>query len=249
MLLHGVQVNVHPDPQKPNMIGSRVAVVVDADVDELRKSEHTLVDAGFVVMAIASFAEAKALLHSISPEIVVADVKLAAFNGLHLAAICGIERPGTPFIITHGMHDVVLEADAKNLGAVYVVKTENRDELRITAARFFEGQNQEVAMIRRWPRKRLPIQTTAQVAAAAADVIDVSYGGIKLKVGQPADSSVEVPSSNFDITFPDLDLSLHAARIWAAPDARGEGWLCGVDVSQNDVAEIERWKSFVDSVN
>jgi len=231
------------------MIGSRVAVVVDADVDELRKTEQTLIDAGFVVMALGSFAEAKSLLGSISPEIVVADVKLAAFNGLHLAAICGIERPGTPIIITHSVYDAVLDADAKSLGAVYVVKTDDRKALRDAAAKFFQGQNQEAAPVRRWPRKRLPIQTVAQVATAQADVLDVSYGGIKLKVCPVSNEASDAPSAEFDILFPDLELSLHAARVWAAPDARGDGWLCGVDVSQNDVSEITRWKDFVDSVN
>lgn len=231
------------------MIGSRVAIVVDANLEELRKTERVLADAGFVVVAIDSFAEAKATLQSISPEIVVADIKLAAFNGLHLAAISGIERPGTPFIITHNLHDVVLEADALDLGAVYVVKTETREELQRIASRFFEGQNPDVAVTRRWPRKRLTVQTVARVASSSADILDVSYGGVRLKVSQRPPPAAHESSSAFDITFPELALSLQGSPIWIAPDAGGPGWVCGVDVSLNESAEIERWKEFVDSVS
>ena len=117
------------------MIASPVAIVVDADLAELRKTEQALEHAGFVVMGAGSFAQAKSLLVSITPEIVIADIKLEAFNGLHLAALCAVWRPATPFIATHNIYDTVLEADAKRLNASYVVKTPNREELTRTADR------------------------------------------------------------------------------------------------------------------
>jgi len=56
-----------------------------------------------------------------------------------------------------------------------------------------------------------------------------------------------VPES-FDIVFPDQSFSLRAARIWAAHDSQSGGWLCGVDVSQSDSQQLQRWREFVDSV-
>ena len=137
------------------MITSPVAVLVDADLVELRKSEQVLERAGFVVMSADSFAEAKSLLASMTPEIVIADIKLQAYNGLHLAALCAVWRPGTPFIATHSVYDGVLDADAKRLCAAYVVKTSSREQLTITALKMLESRRHG-GDIRRTCPKRYP---------------------------------------------------------------------------------------------
>src|SRR5258706_4589450 len=99
------------------MIGSPTAVVVDTDVAELRRKEQALEGAGFAVTSASSFPQAKALLASMAPDIVIADIKLEAFNGLHLATYCARSRSGPPFIATHDTYDAVLDADAKGLRA------------------------------------------------------------------------------------------------------------------------------------
>ncbi len=230
------------------MIPSPVAVLVDADVAELRRSEQMLEQAGFVVMSADSFAQAKALLASMTPEIVIADIKLRAYNGLHLAALCAVWRPGTPFIATHNTYDVVLDADAKRLSAAYVVKTPSREQLTKAALKMLESRRHG-GDIRRSYRKPVPVPTVVQVAAASAEVVDVSYGGVQLKMpsvsaGPPKDD----PPFDFDIVFPNLEISLHAARVWAMPDTDTGGWLCGADISGNDSHDLLRWREFVDSV-
>jgi DNA-binding response OmpR family regulator len=231
------------------MIASPVAIVVDADLAELRKTEQALEQAGFVVMCAGSFAQAKSLLVSITPEIVIADIKLEAFNGLHLAALCAVWRPATPFIATHNVYDSVLEADARRLSASYVVKTPNRDELTRTAGELLDSHRHGHEAVRRSHRKLAPTSTVVRVAASNAEVVDVSYGGVRLKLQsaatRPADE--RVPDS-FDIVFPEQDFSLRAARIWAAHDSQTGGWLCGADVSQSDSQQLQRWREFVDSV-
>ena len=234
------------------MISSPVAIIVDADVAELRKTEQVLEEAGFVVVSADSFAQAKALLASMTPEIVIADIKLNAFNGLHLAALCATWRPGTPFIATHSTYDRVLDADAARLSATYVVKTPTREQLIRTALTMLESRRHG-GEIRRSYRKLAPAPIAVQVAAssaeASAEVVDVSYGGAQLKLpvispGPPE----EDPPFAFDIVFPDLDLALHAARIWAMPAGEEGGWRCGIDVSANDSDQLQRWRDFVDSV-
>ena len=234
------------------MIASPVAIIVDSDPTELRKSEQSLEEAGFVVMSAGSFAQAKALLGSITPEIVIADIKLDAFNGLHLAALCAVWRPATPFIATHSVHDTVLEADAKRLGASYVVKTSTRDELTQTALELLHTQRQAPDVVRRSHRKLAPPTAVqvAQVAASNAEVVDVSYEGVRLKLQSPlAKAPDERLPMSFDIVFPSLDFSLRAARIWASQDSQTGGWLCGADVSRSDSHQLQRWRDFVDSVN
>jgi DNA-binding response OmpR family regulator len=230
------------------MITSPVAVLVDADLVELRRSEQVLERAGFVVMSADSFAEAKSLLASMTPEIVIADIKLEAYNGLHLAALCAVWRPGTPFIATHSVYDGVLDADAKRLCAAYVVKTSSREQLTITALKMLESRRHG-GDIRRSYRKQVPTPTVVQVAAASAEVVDISYGGLQLKLPSvSAGRATDDPPFDFDIVFPSLDISLHAARVWATPDGETGGWLCGADVSGSNVRELQVWREFVDSV-
>jgi DNA-binding response OmpR family regulator len=231
------------------MIASPVAIVVDADLAELRKTEQALEDAGFVVMSASSFAQAKTLLMSITPEIVIADIKLEAFNGLHLAALCAVWRPATPFIATHHVHDTVLEADAKRLNAAYVVKTPTREELTRCAVELHNAHRHGHEVVRRSHRKPAPTSTLVRTDAGSAEIVDVSYGGVRLKLqSSPVRQPDEKPPDSFDIVFPDQDFSLRAARIWAAHDSQTGGWLCGADVSNSDSVQLQRWREFVDSV-
>lgn len=228
------------------MIRSPLVVVVDADADELLRTEQALEAIGFVVMGVDSFPGAKTLLGSVSPEIVVADVKLNAFNGLHLAALSIAKRPGTPFIVTHNVRDVVLEGEAQRLGAMYVVKTPSREELKRAATEAVNAPAHQGDMVRQWPRKGAPRGTVARVAAAPATVVDVSYGGVRLKIGP--DSEHEPPQS-FEVVLPALDLALHVDRAWAAKDSGGEGgWICGASIADERTTELLRWRDFVDSV-
>ena len=230
------------------MIASPVAIVVDADLAELRRTEHSLEQVGFVVMGAGSFAQAKALLVSITPEVVIADIKLEAFNGLHLAALCAVWRPATPFIATHNVYDPVLEADARRLNASYVVKTPGREDLTRTAVELLQSHRQGHDAVRRSHRKLAPTSTVVQIDASAAEVIDVSYGGVRLKLQSASRPSDERVPESFDIVFPDQAFSLRAARVWAAHDSQTGGWLCGADVSQSDSQHLQRWREFVDSV-
>ena len=230
------------------MIASPVAIVVDADLTELRRTEQALERVGFVVMGAGSFAQAKALLVSITPEVVIADIKLEAFNGLHLAALCAVWRPATPFIATHNVSDPVLEEDARRLNASYVVKTTGREELTRTAVELLQSSRQGHEAVRRSHRKLAPTSTVVQVDTSAAEVIDVSYGGVRLKLQSASRPSDERVPESFDIVFPDQAFSLRAARIWAAHDSQTGGWLCGADVSQSDSQQLQRWREFVDSV-
>jgi DNA-binding response OmpR family regulator len=230
------------------MIASPVAIVVDADLAELRRTEQSLEQVGFVVMGAGSFAQAKALLVSITPEVVIADIKLEAFNGLHLAALCAVWRPATPFIATHNVYDPVLEADARRLNASYVVKTPGREDLTRTAVELLQSHRQGHDAVRRSHRKLAPTSTVVQIDASAAEVIDVSYGGVRLKLQSASRPSDERVPESFDIVFPDQAFSLRAARVWAAHDSQTGGWLCGADVSQSDSQHLQRWREFVDSV-
>jgi DNA-binding response OmpR family regulator len=71
---------------------------------------------GFDLTIVTTFEAAKAQL-SLKPELVIADVKLGAYNGLQVAARA--RMMGTATIVT-GPADAVLRRDALQFGAVYL---------------------------------------------------------------------------------------------------------------------------------
>jgi DNA-binding NtrC family response regulator len=100
-------------------VAARVLVVDDEPmvVDALRE---VLADAGYVTLGATSFEDGRRLLLAPPvPDVVVADVRLGKYNGLQLAVL----RPqATAAIVISGHWDEVLEAEARQHGAVYLQK-------------------------------------------------------------------------------------------------------------------------------
>ena len=75
--------------------------------------------AGYDVIATDSVPEGRRALEEGAPDLLIADVRLGEFNGLQLIAMSG--RP-IPAIVVTAFVDPALEADARRLGAHYLVK-------------------------------------------------------------------------------------------------------------------------------
>jgi DNA-binding response OmpR family regulator len=96
-------------------------LLVNADPFALGRIETLLFNQGYGVVAVSSFDVGSELLRTLAPDLLIADVRLDAFNGLHLAAKSHFNQPGRPVIVTHVLHDPVLERYAHALGAAFVV--------------------------------------------------------------------------------------------------------------------------------
>lgn len=81
--------------------------------------------AGYELAIVTTFAAAKALLET-DPALVISEVKLGEYNGLHLALKA--RASGIPAIII-GPQDPVLKRDASELGAVYLTSVLRRRQL------------------------------------------------------------------------------------------------------------------------
>jgi len=112
--------------QRPTRI-----LLVNADPVALRRIDAHLSGEGYVVSTLSTFQSAKELFNRLGPDLLVADIRLEAFNGLHLAARSRLDSPSLPVIITHASYDPVLETEAQRLGATFVVNPlENSEFLR-----------------------------------------------------------------------------------------------------------------------
>ena len=78
--------------------------------------------AGFLATGAASFEEASRAISDVTPDLLIADERLGAFNGLHLVLRGRAASPRMRAIVTSGVTDSVLEQDARHMNAVCVVK-------------------------------------------------------------------------------------------------------------------------------
>jgi len=109
-------------------MGLRHGVVVVAQGHDVRSTLGTWFDnAGYEVALVSTFAEAKSLL-SLGPDMVVSELKLGEYNGLHLAAHA--QSLGIPAIVI-GPRDIGLERDAEQLGALYLSSVRKQDLLAV----------------------------------------------------------------------------------------------------------------------
>ena len=94
-------------------------LIVDDDEVYLEGMKELLEAAGYEVLLASSFDDGKHELREHSPDLLIIDVRLGAFNGLQLISTGEVRIPA---IVVTGFDDRVLRADAGGFGASYVVK-------------------------------------------------------------------------------------------------------------------------------
>lgn len=211
-------------------------LVVSADPSVLSGRVTALRRAGFAARASGSFPDARRLLEEGQPpEVLVTDVRLGPYNGLHLVAVARVEFPRTVAIVIGGQ-DHVLAVEAAGLGARYLMAPVTPRDLEATISDLLAVPRPK----RRWPRKRLPSEVAALVGGLPGRLLDVSYGGACLEVfgGAP-------PGESIQVVIPELGLDLSGQRIWAHRTDPLQPVSCGVAFSMPD---NPRWQSYVDAV-
>jgi DNA-binding NtrC family response regulator len=95
-------------------------LVVNSDAAVLQQLSAQLTADGHHVVATTSFEVAKRALRDRSIAMVIAGVRLGAFNGLHLAARCLYDTAVRPVVITHTSSDEWVAHEAEALGATFI---------------------------------------------------------------------------------------------------------------------------------
>lgn len=97
-------------------------LVVDPALEDLLPVILMMSRLGLRVTAAASFAQAKQLLSSSPPSVLLAAVRLGIYNGLHLVLHGKAVKPNMAALIASPASDPVLRADAEAMGATFMVK-------------------------------------------------------------------------------------------------------------------------------
>jgi CheY-like chemotaxis protein len=116
-------------------------IVAASDRDVRSRLVSWFEGAGYEVTAAGSFSEARDVL-GLGADLVVSELKLGEYNGLHLAAHA--RRTGIPAIVI-GPHDIVIERDADQLGALYLSVIREQDLLALVAHELTAQQGEGAA--------------------------------------------------------------------------------------------------------
>ncbi len=218
---------------------SALIVLVNRDPRALRLLEGQLSECGYLIAVVTTFAEARSLLESATPDLLIADVRLETHNGLHLAIWSRVRMPDVPVIVTHAVPDPVAEAEAVQHGAAFVSAPQDNplflSEVHAAIARRQKMQRP----IRRWLRRPAPTTLEAMIEETSAQVMDVCYGGMRLMFN----GTRELPET-FDVSVPEAGMTLRANRVWTSQPA-AQTFQCGAEVTG---ASAEHWRRFVDAL-
>ena len=105
-------------------------LIVDDDPDQLDGMATVFERSAREVVTCGTFEEARNRLLTEEFHCLVTDVRLGAFNGLQLAVIARDKNRGMAIVVFSGFDDPVLRDEAAQLGAKYLVKPINEEQLR-----------------------------------------------------------------------------------------------------------------------
>ena len=198
-----------------------------------------LKNSGHEIVFAPGFEPAIRRLDQIAPDLLITDVRLGGFNGLHLVIRSQSSRPNMRSILLDRVHDPVVALDAERQGAVYLGGPVN---LAVISEQISKVLN-ESGPQRRWPRKQPIKGLVFHVARRSARVIDISYGGIRLEL-PPAET---IPAK-FRMAIPGFEGVFRAKPVWSRFTPLGS-ISCGAELLEANPQVIAQWRQLVDAIH
>lgn len=212
-------------------------LLLDDDEHALEGITELLRDSGYSVTPVPSYENAKSLVTAENFDLLVTDVRLRGFNGLHLVMQCRRDSPDMAMMIMTGYEEPLMELEASRYNAEFVRKPIKPDE-------FLEGVARALSRVRRqrrWPRKRVIGGFRVKAHGHPAAVMDVCYGGLRLEMP----GAMPLPDT-FDIEVSGIGLRLEVAPVWANPSSQAGSVVCGAALSSDTTPEARTWRTIVD---
>jgi DNA-binding NtrC family response regulator len=111
------------------------ALVIDPNLDDVLRAVATLTRMGFDAIVAETFDQARAIVSCQHPAVLVTELRLGEYNGLHLVMRAKALHPPTSALILSRHLDPVLQAEAERLGATCASKPIGERELAAAVAR------------------------------------------------------------------------------------------------------------------
>jgi len=119
-------------------------LVVEGNTNGLASLVEPLRKAGYRAVGTASFETARHLLRTQWYDLLITDLRLAAYNGLHLVFHSRVVNPAATAIIVAAIPDDTSEVEARRLGAHYVARPVNPESLVTFVGTVLEGTRYQV---------------------------------------------------------------------------------------------------------
>lgn len=210
-------------------------LIVEPDSEQALALRDALLGDGHVVHVAHTFQEAAQKMSTGGVAVMVTAVRLGAYNGLHLVIRKNALNPHIRSIVIGLATD--RSRDIDRLGVPFLVKP-------VAGATIAAAVSQEIdhaaeQPLRRWPRK--PVHLAAVVSNADIDIVDLSYGGLRL---QGLRTPLRV-GTELTVSVPSLGVSVTAVARWTKP---GESW-CGAEILDPPAGTTSQWRGVVDSLS
>jgi len=212
-------------------------LALDDDEHALEGITELLRESGYTVTPTSNYESAKSLVGAEEFDLLVTDVHLRGFNGLHLVMQCRRDSPEMAMIIMTGYDEPLMELEATRYNAEFLRKPIRPDEFLDGVARALSRVRRQ----RRWPRKHVIGGFRVKAYGHPAAVMDVCYGGLRLEMS----ASMPLPDT-FDIEVSGIGLRLEVAPVWASASARAGAVVCGAALSSQETPEARTWRTIVD---
>ena len=215
-------------------------LVIDDDEQALTGMSELLCDQGHDVTAAASYDAAKSALAASPFDLLVTDIRLRPYNGLHLVMHTRAEHPDTAIVITTGHDEPAIAFEASRYNARFVQKPIRPKDFLKTV----DDALSTVRRRRRWPRKHVDGGFRVTADGRPAAVVDVSYGGLRLELPDQA----PLPAA-FDVEMTSIGLHLAVEPVWAALIPQTGKTLCGAALAEGETRAVEAWHAIVDRLS
>ena len=233
---------VEDEPVSGGVGAGRSVLVADGDAIDRATTASALYEAGYAVVEADGFDRARLLLSSLRPHLLITDVRLGAFNGLHLVWVRSLGQPAIPAIVTYDHPDAVLESEARTLGCPFLVKPLTAQPLLRVVGSLL-GTHRRIHEERRHGlRKRVLDAPELAVGRCYPTVVDISDGGCRLQVEPGEDWSL---TDSLQIQIPPSNVIVRAVPVWKASSAAGD--IYGLAI-RDRASQARAWRSFVDRV-
>lgn len=152
----------------PRSNGRPSAVIVERSVADALPVLSMLVAWDFHVTVADHFADAKSRLSDRPPDLLITELRLGEYNGLELVLRGKSRRPDMAALVVTRVHDIVLQQDAEQMGATFVMKPVDEPELRAATFRTLFRRAESTKPIRA-PFERRSRDRRGAVRPVAAD--------------------------------------------------------------------------------
>lgn len=198
-------------------------LLVDGDRETLETLGRWLASERYHVFTAPDIAAAHHVLEHTPPDLLITDVRLDGYNGLHLIAMA---RTPIPAIVMTGVDDAGIEADARRLGAEFLVKPVAHHVLRAAIRSKLAAPPATPPFVPARRAPRIPLSSPLAVFAGEhrAYLIDVSEDGARLEVEAAVPTGVP---QTFTLMRQSASLSVTADVAWTR-QRDAQTWICGV---------------------